>query len=155
MVNNCPPFRRILSAVKTPAFSITNHLVPILEPITTNKFTIKNRFEFTKEVIEHDSGLFMVSLNVEPRFTNMPLQEAKHISCASLFGNEAKINSFHRNDFVKLLRMVLQNNFFNFDGKMYKQTGEVATGLTLANVFLCIHEQICLNDCPEDYKPVC
>lgn len=50
--------------------------------------------------------------------------------------------------------MALRNNFFNFDGKMYKQTGEVVTGLTLAKVFLCIHEQICLKDCPEDYKPV-
>ena len=54
--------------------------------------------------------------------------------------------------------MALQNNFFNFDGKIYKQTDGVAmgslSGPSLANTFLCFHEQIWLNDCPEDFKPV-
>ena len=49
--------------------------------------------------------------------------------------------------------MALQNNFFNFDGKIYKQTGGVAMGSllgpSLANTFLCFHEQIWLNDCPK------
>ena len=53
--------------------------------------------------------------------------------------------------------MALQNNF-NFDGKIYKQTDGVAVGSwlgpSLANAFLCFHEQIWLNDCPEDLKPV-
>ena len=136
----------ILSAIKTPSYNIDKHLVSILEPITTNKFTIKNSFEFAKEVIEQDSGLYMASLDVESLFTNIPLEETINISCDSLFGNEAKINNFNRNDFEKLLRMALQNNFFNFDGKIYKQTDGVAMGLplgpSLANAFLCFHEQI-------------
>ena len=53
--------------------------------------------------------------------------------------------------------MALQNNF-NFDGKIYKQTDGVAVGSwlgpSLANAFLCFHEQIWLNDCSEDFKPV-
>ena len=57
LIDNCPPFRPILSAIKTPSYNIAKHLVPILEPITTNKFTIKNSLEFAKEVIEQDSGL--------------------------------------------------------------------------------------------------
>ena len=54
--------------------------------------------------------------------------------------------------------MALQNNFFNFDGKIYKQTDTVATGSpldpSLANAFLCFHEQIWFNDSPEDFKLV-
>ena len=54
--------------------------------------------------------------------------------------------------------MALQNNFFNFDGKTYKQTDGVAMGSplgpSLANAFLCFHETIWLNDCPEDFNPV-
>ena len=75
--------------------------MPILEPITTNQFTIKYSFEFAKEVIEQDSGLFMASLDVESLFTNIPLEETINISCDSLFGSEAKINNFSRNDFEK------------------------------------------------------
>ena len=63
-----------------------------------------------------------------------------------------------RSDFEKLLRMALQNNFFNFDRKIYKQTDGVVMGSpfmgpSLANAFLCFHEQIWLNDFPEDFKP--
>ena len=57
-------------------------------------------------------------------FTNAPLEETIIISCDSLFGNEAKINNYNRNDFGKLLRMALQNNFFNSDGNCVShQTG--------------------------------
>ena len=139
-------------------YNCSKYLVPILEPITTNKFTIKNSFKFAKEVIEQDSGLYMASLDVESLFTNIPLEETINISCDSLFSNEAKINNFNRNDFEKLFRMALQNNFFNFDGKIYKQIDRVAMGTplgpSLANAYLCFHEQIWFNDFSEDFKPV-
>ena len=99
----------------------------------------------------------MACLNVESLFTNMPLEETINNSCDCLFGNEAKINNFSRNDFEKFLRMALQNNFFNFNGKIYKQTDGVAMGSplgpSLAKAFLCFHKQILLSDCPEDFKP--
>ena len=64
----------------------------------------------------------------------------------------------NRIDFEKLLRAALQNNFFNFKGKIYKQIDGVAMGSplgpTFANAFLCFHEQICLNECTDEFKPV-
>ena len=138
------PFWVHFVSYQTPSYNIVKHLVPILEPITTNQFTIKNSFEFAKEVIEQDSGLFKASIDVKSLFTNIPLEETINISCDSLFGSKAKINNFSRNAFEKLLRMALQNNFFNFDGEIYKQTDGVAMGSllgpSLANAFLCFHE---------------
>ena len=100
----------------------------------------------------------MAILHVEPLFTNIPLEGNINISSDYLFANEAGINNFSTNDFEKPLRMALQNNFFHFDSKTYKQTVGVAMGSplghSLANVFLCFHEKIWLNDCPEDLKPV-
>ena len=66
----------------------------------------------------------MSSLEVESLFTNIPLEETISISCDSLFGNEVKVNNSSRNDFERLLR----NKFFNFEGKIYKQTDRVAMG---------------------------
>ena len=109
-----------MSAIKTPSYNIAKHLVPILETITTNKFTIKNSCQFAKEVIKQDSELLMASLDVESLFANIPLEETINISWDYLFGNEAKMNNFNRNDIEKPLRMALQNNFSNFDGKIYK-----------------------------------
>ena len=136
--------------------NIAQHLVPILEPIKTSKFTIKNSFEFSKEVIEQDTALSMASLNVESLFTNIPLDDNINILCNWLFANEAGKNNFSRNDFEKNLRMILQSNF-SIDGKTYKQTDGVAMGSPLgprlANAVVCL-EQICLDEFPEDFKPV-
>ena len=95
----------------------------------------------------------MASLDVESLFTNLPLKESINISCDSLFANESKISNFSRNDFENLLRITLRNNFFNFDGKIYKiykQTDVVTMGSPLgpglANAFLYFNEQIWLND---------
>ena len=96
----------------------------------------------------------MASLDVESVLNNIPLEEIINSSCDSTFDNEANMNNFTRNDFGKLLRMGLQNNFLNFHGTIYKQTDGVAMcsplGPSLANAFLCFHEQIWLNCCTED-----
>ena len=47
---------------------------------------------------------------------------------------------------IPKLRAALQNKFFNFEGKIYKQIDGVAMGSplgpTLAYAFLCFQEQI-------------
>ena len=147
-----------MSAIKTPIYNLAKFLIPLLEAITTNMYTVKNNFEFAKEIAEQDPGLFMASLDVESLFTDIPLEETRCVCCNSLFNNDAKVNNINRIDFEKLLRAALQNNFFNFEGKIYKQidgvTMEYPLGPILANVFLCFHEQIWFNECPDEFKPV-
>ena len=81
----------------------------------------------------------MSSLDVESLFGNIPLEEIISVCCDFLFSNDAKLNDTNRIDFEKLLRAALQKNFFNFEGKFYKQTDEVAMGTplgrTLGNEF--------------------
>ena len=52
----------------------------------------------------------------------------------------------------------LENNFFNFDGRFFKQVDGVTMGSilnpSLANSYLCFHEKVRLNDCAEDFKSV-
>ena len=41
---SCPLFRPILSALETPTYKLARLLVPILEPLTTDKYTVKYSF---------------------------------------------------------------------------------------------------------------
>ena len=120
LVDTCPPFRPIISAIKTPTYSLARFLVPLLEQITTNIYAIKNSFEFAKEIADQYPGPFMASLDVESLFTNIPLEETTNVCCDSLFNNHAKVNNINKIDFEKLLRAALPNDFFNFEGKIYK-----------------------------------
>ena len=82
----------------------------------------------------------MASLDVESLLTNIPLEETTRVCCDSLFSNDAKVNNIKNIDFKKFLRAALQNNFFNLEGKIYKQiygvVMESPLGPTLADVFL-------------------
>ena len=41
-VDDCPPFRLILCALQTTTYKLAKYLVPILEPLTNNKYTVKD-----------------------------------------------------------------------------------------------------------------
>ena len=45
-----PSFRPILSAISTPKYKLAKFLVPMLEPLTTNEYTITDSFTFAEEL---------------------------------------------------------------------------------------------------------
>ena len=55
---NFPPFRPVLSALNTPTYKLAKFLVPILKPLATNKFTVKDSFHFKEEIVDNN----MISL---------------------------------------------------------------------------------------------
>ena len=54
-------------------------LVPILKPLTTNEFTVKDPFHFAEEIVDQQHDLFMGSLDVDSLFTNITLEETIEI----------------------------------------------------------------------------
>ena len=51
IIDNCPPFQTILSAIKTPTYKLTNFLAPILNFLTSNEYTVKGSFAYAEEII--------------------------------------------------------------------------------------------------------
>ena len=158
LADNCPPFIPIMPAVKTSTYNLPKFLVSLLESITANMYTVKGCIEFAKEIADQDPRFFMASLDVKSLFTNIPLEETINVCCDYLFSNNAKVNNINRIDFEKLLTAALQNNFLNFEEKIYEKIDGVTMGSsldpTLANAFLCFHKQIWLNECSAEFKPV-
>ena len=100
----------------------------------------------------------MASLDVVSLFTNIPLEETIKICCDSLYKNQGLLCNISKNHFEKFLRAALSNNYSLFDGSIYQQIDGVALGSplgpSLANAFLAHYEQVWLDDCPEEFKPV-
>ena len=140
VIDKCPPFRVILSVTKTLSYNLEKFLVPLIEPITKSNFTVKYSFEFSKEICEPNPEYFMASLDVESLFTNIPLEETIKICCDSLYKNQELLCNISKNQFEKLLRAILSNNYFLFDGIIYEQIDGVAMvsllGPSLINAFL-------------------
>ena len=78
-VGNCPLFRPILSALNTPTYKLAKFSVPVLKPLITNEFTVKDSFHFDEEIVDQQHDLFMGSLDADSLFTNIPLEETIEI----------------------------------------------------------------------------
>ena len=125
-----PPFRPISLAIKRPSHNLAKilakFLVPFIELFKKHNFTVKNSFEFPKEIFEQNLEYFMDSLDVESLFINIPLEEIIKICFDSLYKNQELSHNISKNQFEKRLRAALSNSFFMFDGIVYQQVDGVA-----------------------------
>ena len=141
IVDTCPPFRPILSAIGTPTYKVAKFLVPVLNCLTVNEFTITHSFTFAKEIVDQDSSLFMASLDVDSLFTNIPLGETINIRTESFFNERDAVEDLNKSEFKELLSLTTKESYFIFNGLLYIQIDGVAMGSplgpTLANAFLC------------------
>ena len=155
---NNAPLRPILAAYNLPNYRIAKFLVPILERLTTNLYSLRNSYQFVPEVITQSAELVMVSFDVTSLFTNIPLVETIEIILSKLFtaGNQM-INGFDRQSFKNLLELSVLDTNFIFDGKLFQQIDGMAMGSplgpTFANIFMCHLEERIFSDCPEEFKP--
>ena len=155
------PIRPILSAIGTFNYNLAKFFVPILAPLTSNKFTIKNSIDFTKEILNtkfSHSNFYMASFDVKSLFTNIPLIETVQI-CVDQAKNLNLIpNDLTPLEFETLLSLATKESVFIFNNQLYKQVDGVAMGSplgpTLANAFLCYHETKWLDECPLEFKPL-
>ena len=158
VTDGLPSFRPIFSAIVTPTEKLSKFLVPILELLTTNEYTIKDSFAFAEELQSFDSKLLMASFDIESLFTNIPLQETIDLCVENLFQDRTHVDNLSKDSFRELLTRTMSESLILFDQQFYKQHDGVAMGSplgpTLANVFLCYHEKIWLQNCLSEFKPV-
>ena len=87
-------FRPILSALGTVNYNLAKFLVPLLEPLTKNDYTVKNSFEFVEETSQLKlDKCVMASFDIESLFTNIPIDETINIICDSIFEKVKKLRS--------------------------------------------------------------
>ena len=51
-VENCPPFWPILAALNNRTYKFAEFLVPILKPLKTNKFAVKDTIHFPEGTVD-------------------------------------------------------------------------------------------------------
>ena len=109
-IDGCPPFRPILSALQTPTYNLAKFLVPLLNPLTKNEYTVKDSFQFAEEICEQDPTLSMGSLDVDSLFTNIPLDETIDICVNQLFENTDTTEGFTKSELKQLITVVKPSN---------------------------------------------
>ena len=93
--------------------------------MTSNEYTVKDSFTFTEEIVEQDSVFFIGSLDADPVFTNIPLEETIDICADTLFENTKTVEGLSEIEFKECLSLATKKSYFIFNGKFYKQVDKV------------------------------
>jgi len=126
-------------------YNLASYLVCILQPISTNQFTIKDFFWFADwaKAYNHNNEM-MCSFDVSSLFTNVPLDETIQIYPDKLYTLHDP-PTLHRLVLKVLLEFATKKSYFVFSGQYYDQIDGVAMGSplgpVLANIFLCHFEK--------------
>ena len=123
-----PTFCPILSAIGIPTYKLAKFCDKLLKPITTHEYTTEYSFSFAKEIEEFDSNLIMASFDVKSLFTNIPLTETIGLCVENLYRNQTHIDNLSKSSFRRILEMTMDESFFIFDQKYYKQYDGVVMG---------------------------
>ena len=154
------PLRPILAAYNTPTYPLAKFLIPILQPLTVNDYTLQNSYDFYNKIstFTFNGPMFMSSFDITSLFTNIPLDETINLICQNLFSTHDRFHNFSEIEFREFLNLTCRESFFIFGDSAYQQRDGVQMGSplgpTLANAFLCHYETIWLNLCPPEFKPI-
>jgi len=123
--------------VNTYNYNLASYLVRILQPISTNQFTVKDSFSFAEWAKSYNhNNEFMCSFDVSSLFTNVPLDETIQICLNKLYAlpNPPKLP---RHVLENLLVFANKRSHFVFDGKHYDQVdgGAFSFGTGLSKYF--------------------
>ena len=89
---------------KSPGYNLAKFLIPVLEPLTRNEFTIKDFFSFAKDKTTYDSSLYVASLDFESLITNIPLNETINNWVSDLHTKNLHNGKLSKRDLFKLLK---------------------------------------------------
>ncbi|XP_071124173.1 uncharacterized protein [Mytilus edulis] len=133
-LNIIPPGRPIISQCGSVTELIGHYVDYFLIPIVQNQSTyIKDTTSFINiiEKLKPMANSLLVSYDITQMFTNLPQEEllsAVERAYDSFDKSNFKVNAPPVNVLIHLLRIILENNVFEFDGKIYKQVIGTAIG---------------------------
>ena len=137
---------------------MTKCFVSLPKSFTSNNYTVKDSFDFAKDITKQSSKLFMASLDVDFLFTNVLLDETIEICVNKLFKFSQTVSGLNKQQVLEMLSLITKENVILFDQKYYSQINGGAMGSplgpTLDNIFLCSHDSTWLKICPKSFKLV-
>ena len=150
-----PVGRPIISGCEGPTERISSFVDNLLQPIAkAQKSYLKDTTHFINfiENTKVTENTVLVSMDVTSLYTNIPQEEGINTVCIAsekFYGEKPPIPSQHLRE---MLRLILQENSFQFNGKNYLQTHGTAMGtkmaVAFANIFMSAVETRLISQNP-------
>ena len=153
------PIRPIVNWTNCPAYNIAKHLNTIL--INTlqlpNAFNVKNTSTLAHSLqhITINNNTQMCSFDIENMYTNIPTNELFNI-IENIIAKNQNISHETKIEINNLLKLILEQNYFEHNGKWFKQNEGLAMGAPtsaiLAEIFIQYLEHTTIIDILNKYQ---
>lgn len=152
--------RPITSSINCPTYHVSKHLASILSPLQHNEYTVTNSNDFVRQIsaCTINRQEIMVSFDVVPLFTSIPTALAHEVTKNRLKSDPtiSERTNLSVDNIMNLLELVLNNNYFVFNGTFYKQIFGCPMGspvsAILANLVMEYVEERALSTAPHTPK---
>ena len=148
-------FRPIIDTTGTAHYSVGKFISELLQPLTLNKFTLKDTFDAANRIQAISPTLFaegyeFVSFDVESLFTNVPLQRTLKIIIDRIYNKTLVKTKLKKSTLPKLIRDTCTKTVFSCNNQLYEQTDGVSMGGSLgpvlANIIMTEFEHEIINN---------
>ena len=114
------PIRPILSAINIPNYKLAKFLIPSIEHLTKSEYVLKNSREFFETIKDFNlpKTSKMVSFDITSLYTNIPIKETTEIILNGLYNDDNGFRGLSRERFHKLINLIVEDNYFLFNGKL-------------------------------------
>lgn len=139
--NECnPPLRPIVSTIGSALEPLSKYVDHFLQPLVAK---LQSYIKDTGHLISKIEGLpfnekeeILVTLDLEALYTNIPQKEALNaISDILMLESDLTNSPF----IIQCLKLVLENNFFEFEGQLFHQIQGVSMGAACAPSVACLY----------------
>ena len=136
------PNRPVINYTTAPGYKATKLLETIIKNNIRikNNYSIKNSYEFFEKLkkMKMIPQYKFVSFDITNLYTNVPVKETIEILTNNL--NEvAQLGTQEINELIKLLTVVLEQNYFTFDNDFFIQNDGLAMGSPLSGLLADIY----------------
>ena len=152
--DSLPSFRPIIDTSGTAYQPVAKYPTKLLNPITTNEFTVKDSFDAVTHINNiprnlFDDGYRFVSFDVTSLFTNIPLKKTVNIILKRIHKKNVISTTLKKRTLKKLILDSCTKTIFSSNVKLYKQIDGVSMGSplgpTLANIIRTEFENIIIK----------
>jgi hypothetical protein len=144
--DNPTSIRPVINSINGPCYKLTFLIYSILKPLESKiNYRLTNSESLISEIKSLDPETLIAfpypfSLDVIDMYTNVPSMDAARIAVDMATQHKLNLFGLLNDNIMELIRIIIDNNFFLFNGKLYKQMiglpmGSRISGL-LANIYL-------------------
>lgn len=127
------PIRPIVSFIGAPGYKLTKLTSKIVKQNYEFKkiFSIKNSIELIEELkdVEINRNTILITIDVKDMFTNIPKEKVME-----LIKENGMSGYQHKDQVVKITETLMEQNYFRFNNKFYKQTKGLPMGSSLSPI---------------------